>query len=929
MASTLNTASRIAIMAVLMGAAPFSAHAQEGEESRDSTDQSAAETDVIVVTGYRSSNLNSIQAKREAVGVIDAISQDQIGLLPDLTISDVARRIPGVATVAQEGSTGVRSVNSEDNVTIRGLDPSFNLSTFDGVPIASTSEDDRAANLSIMPPTVVARIEAIKTLTSDLNPHGLSGQLNLVTLSAFDNLGPFLTGRVSYGFNSTAGEAQSDDELNLRTGFVYSNQFGAESQYGFVLSGSFEEFNESSFDLRPVASSSSIRLYTDDPTSNSRVDFFDESDGQPAFRRAQIYQFDTNRRRASGTVRFEARPSDQTELSVFGGAFYQDEAEFRYENLITTNSSPRPLAQNGLTGQWEQARNEFGYVDQPEESLTTVLTAKLEHTFSNEAVLDVAASYSAADVDVVRNMSKFNNPGSGNSTDTTFEYDLGDPSVRFLNPDFVSDDANYFNSYIRERSQDIEQDLTFFTASYSQGMDRGEVGFGYRFGLSFTGREQSFDREYIEGDVFNTDRCAEADITDCPLVALPDFRFEFTRSSLDPNVPFYFINDPALRELWEAQGSPITSDRSDNSIRDDYSIEEDVFGVFGQVKYETDRLFLVAGLRFDDTQADISVFFRNDQLDDDPNDAAQYEPLSRFNGYDFVLPSIVGSYELTENLVLRGGYGRTIGRPNFEQLATEERVGDPEFDQLAPGEVAEISVRRGNPDLRPLVSDNFDVSLERYFDDGGSLVSVAVFYKDIDDLIFTQRTVDENFVVDGQTVIANISQPQNSDSSSIYGVEVGIRKDFANTLPAPFDGLIFDGNFTWIGSEFTLLDPNGNGRELPGWEDQPEFLANLSLAYEAGPFGAKVAYNYVSEFLSEVTDNDGDIYDIYRENRGVWDIQGRYQVNDSLRLIAEVQNLTEEGVSYTRDIPTFGRIQAVDAERGRTVWLGVSWTPGL
>lgn len=914
MTSILNTASRIALLAALIGTVPMGAFAQE---SSDTAEQSAAETDVIVVTGYRRLNAQAIEAKRDAVGILDAVSQDEIGLLPDLTISDVARRIPGVTTISQGGPEGVRSVNAEQNIVIRGLDPSFNLTTFDGVPIASTSEDERAANLSVFPPTVVARIEAIKTLTADLNPHALSGQLNLVTLSAFDRDDSFFTSRASIGSNSTSGEGLEDEALDVRASAAYTSRFGDAEQFGMVLSASYEEFHDSSFDLRPGAASNTYLFYDADLTSNSTVDAFADSNGFPTVRRPQLYLFDGSRERVSAVAKFEYQPSDQTFASLFLGTFLQNEQEVRHEFLAISDSNVRPENQTLFTGDWTRANVQPGYVNQPEESQTFVITGQFSHDIDEDRTIAFTGSVSRAEVDIIRNMSKFLlNPRFTNQAGYSYDLSSGQPSLEFNDPDFINDLSNYVNSYIRDRSQTIQQDLAYFSGSYAQNFETYDRGFGFEVGFNYTRRDQSFDREYIEGDVFDASGNLigfDAFVEDLVLPA-----------TYDPRVNFYLIDDAALRAAWDAQGKTITNDRSDNSISDDYQLNEQLLAAYGQVSYRTDRFSLVAGLRYDNAQADIDLFVRDDTLvPGHVNDSDYYVPLSRSNDYANWLPSVISSFELQPDLLLRAGYGRTIGRPNFRFLALSERIGESNDVEQT------ISITRGNPDLEPLVSDNLDVSLERYLDGGRSLVSVAAFYKNVDGLIYTQTVTDPNFEYEGEIYTATLRQPINTTASSIYGIEASLRKDFADTFDNWLSGFVFESNLTWIGSDFTFVNAEGDERSLDGWENQPEFLANVQLSYEQGPFGAKIAYNHVGDFLSSILADEGDLYNMYRDPRGVFDVQARYQVTDSLRLIAEVQNLTEEGVQYSRQFPDSGELLAADVERGRAVWLGVSWTPGL
>lgn len=135
--------------------------------------------------------------------------------------------------------------------------------------------------------------------------------------------------------------------------------------------------------------------------------------------------------------------------------------------------------------------------------------------------------------------------------------------------------------------------------------------------------------------------------------------------------------------------------------------------------------------------------------------------------------------------------------------------------------------------------------------------------------------------------------------------------------------MILEANATWIDGSVTLLSAGGTPRTLNEWEKQPGWLANVQLAYEKGPFGAKVAFNHVGSFLNNVNE-DNAIYDIHRRARSEVDFQLRYAVTDTLKVLFEVQNLTKEHIVNERRFE-FGNLLAQDTEKGRRIWLGVSW----
>lgn len=225
----------------------------------------------IIVSGYRTSNAAAIEAKRKAKGITDSLAQDQAGLLPDLTIAQVAQRIPGVAMVPDFGTSDDRSSDLAESVMIRGIDATYNLVTIDGLPLATTAADSRGARIELLPPSFVARIDAVKTVTANLDPHALSGQLDLVIASAFDSPKPMLALRGSLGRNTGAGAIDRRQGANLRADVTYRSPFGANRDFGIILSGSHARFHSSNYDQKPGAVDKSYLIYKDG--TNDQVDY--------------------------------------------------------------------------------------------------------------------------------------------------------------------------------------------------------------------------------------------------------------------------------------------------------------------------------------------------------------------------------------------------------------------------------------------------------------------------------------------------------------------------------------------------------------------------------------------------------------------------------------------------------------------------------
>lgn len=875
--------------------------------AQDSQDSEPAIVGTIVVTGYDSANRDAISTKRNSDGILDAASADQIGLLPDLDVTQVAQRIPGVSVISTFGTNNDRSSDDTDGVVIRGLRPNLNLVTIDGVPIASTDQNDRRTQTKIIPPSVVGRVEAIKTLTADLDPHGLSGQLNLATRSAFDRNRPYLSTRLSLGQNTTAGDVADDHGPDTRADIVFTTQFGSNNQFGLVAAGSFHKLYSTNLEDKPGIRDDTYLIP-------------DEQTGHIASRRNQIFAFQNERERSSGILKFEYHPSSDTDLSIFYGHFKQTDNEDRWEYLANGREN-RPLIDSTPTsGTWSEGRLELGHVHQPEETAVDIITAKGSHRFGERSQLRTVLSVSQSEVDTLRVMSKLR-PSSW-STDAALSYDIssGRPRLSWVNPGAVQDLSIYESDYIRDRTLTSKQELFYSELNYDWNFDSTSSGWGFNVGVAATLRDQGFDHDYREGDVFNMAGCTEAVITNCPLATMDHFVLPTALPALGSQVPFYLIDGRAFRAAWAALGEPINTDRSAQSIQDDYSMAEDSLAAFGQAVYRGELFTLRGGLRYDRTDIDVALFARDQSLPAQPNGAAQYVAVSRSSDYAFLLPSLAFNYRLNNDVMLRAAYGRTIGRPTFSHYARGESIGVPDSLERS------ISISRGNPNLKPRISDNFDLSLEYYFDDGTGLLSTALFHKEVQDMIFVRNQIIENFEYAGSFYTARVSQPVNVNDAKISGIEFALRKDLSSVLPA-LQGFLLNANITLLNGEMTLVRSDGGARALNAWEKQPDFISNIQLAYEKGPFGARLAYNYVDKYINNV-DEDDPTLDIFRNGRSEIDLQARYRLNDSLRFVFEIQNLTGENITSVRGEP-FEGLLAQESLKGRRYWLGVTWTPRL
>mgnify|MGYP001627295719 CR=1 FL=1 len=877
-------------IAALLGVMLVPLVTEDVQAQNVNADAAAAQTDGIqevVVTGYRASAQAAVRAKKNAEVVLDAISQDDIGRLPDLNIVETARRITGLSTVG--GLDPTKSRDIYQRVTIRGLDPRYNLITVDGAPLASSEWTVRGARLEQFPNSLVSRIEAIKTVTAQFDPHALGGQLNIVSRSAFDTRkSVFFAANASVGENSTSGSFLNDKKRNIRADATGSIVFGERDQFGLTVSAEYQQlWSAVNSELPGDTNGNGWTYYT---ASGSQTPFASLSrDNTLVAVRPQDFRFDNQRSRFSFNSKFEYRPNATDSFSLFAGYYEDTDEEFRAEILTSPNGNPTNVTQN--SGRVPTGNLQQGIVKQPQERKTVLLTAKGDMQLSDSLDANFVASYSNATYDEQRVFQKWAStvaPGRASSTATAnFGYSYiiqdGAPVATHNAANLGVDPKNYQVLYVRDVRRDADSHVAFLSGELEYNANKDDRGFGARFGGSYTKTLQKFGVGYSELTAANA--AAQAQIG-----GLQNFIFDRRFSSRDHAiVPYLVINPDAVLAFVAANPALfVATDQRANNFADDFRVVEQLTGLYAQGLYRTDRLNIVAGLRFDQAKVDAQTY----QVPTVTGSTA-YERVNRKNDYSYILPSVLATYQLTDTMRLTGGISKTIGRPDFNQYAarTTYSIG------TIPGT---LTINTGNPGLKPREATNYDLSFEWYLPRGG-LFSAAAFRKDIANEIFTARQQGPSTTYLGTTYNdVTLNTPLNSAKGYVQGLELAYSQDNFVFLPEWAKGFGVNTNLTLLDGSFDLpvsaggqAQGQGAVRKTSGLIQQPDYIMNATLFYASGPFEARVSYNKIGRALQQAN-QDTPERDLYQEPRDQIDLQARWSFNDRLDVVFQGQNITEE-----------------------------------
>ena len=315
-----------------------------------------------------------------------------------------------------------------------------------------------------------------------------------------------------------------------------------------------------------------------------------------------------------------------------------------------------------------------------------------------------------------------------------------------------------------------------------------------------------------------------------------------------------------------------------NSVEQDLTADERVIAGYGMVHVDFARANLVAGVRLEATRADYAaseLIFANAVF------SGRTIPATGSTDYVDVLPGVHVNFFPTSKLTVRAAWTNTLGRPAYADLApinVLDEVQDTDGSFVG-------SLNAGNSELKPYRSMNLDLSIEYYISSG--LLSIAPFYKQIDNPIYDRSTTETNVVHNGRLYARFwLVKPENGERSHIGSVEFNYQTTFSR-LPSPFDGLGANANYTWTDSAVTLVDRDG---DLPFFK-QSDHIGNAALLYRKYGIEGQVALSFQGPALGSVgVNSDGDIYaDWYRP----LDAKVSFPISRLLRGFVEGRNLND------------------------------------
>jgi len=890
-------------------------------------DQKASETEEVIITGQRKAIETAQEIKKNASQIVDSIVADDIGKLPDRSVTEALQRIPGI-TIDHFMSLGDPEHFSAEGsgVAVRGLtEVRSELNGRDSF----TANGGRNLSFEDVPAELMAGVDVYKNPSAEMIEGGLAGSVNLRTRMPFDAPGQMIAGSIGTSYGDFSKEYKPSYSG------LYSNRWDTDiGEMGFLVdiaSSKIATRTDGMF-TRPFFPRTDVAGHTNETVYVPRGADWREM------------EFDRDRLGSYGA--FQWAPNDELlfSLTAFRSSYtmqWNEDAIFVSNDPYGVNPSAASAYDANGVFQSGRLTADSGIPMGSDVRYATRKSSTTDYSFNVTWTPDDHWEFST---DLQYTKAKTNSLDSTVATGINVPYidvDLtGSHPVVTSDSAFLAETNNYYMGFTMDHQDDNLADQKSFRLDAKYSIDDSIIK-SVKVGARFTKRDaNNIDTGYNWVAVYQTWMQGWA-LPDGAMPAISD------KSQLHLNTFDNFFKGetgkpagvyaPALYLALGFPGSYQSLHESATYICciDPYTPTDIKDPKYGNVQDEkTSAGYVTASYAFEDLVMPIDGNFGVRVVETDsvssghlvyPNQlgygTGSSEKFDAKNSYTNVLPTFNARVQVRDDLFLRFAAGKSMARPDFSKMQAYEVLNvsvkdgvTPEQDEngnpipLTKDQVNFTLSSNSNPWLKPMLATSYDLSLEWYFNSHGGMAHLNLFKKDVSNYIATQKVTEQYLGYDFDT-----TRPINGGSAEIKGIEIGY-KQFFDKLPAPFDGLGIEANYTYIDSSTNLhsdtmpIDTDGNTDygKLP-YTGLSKNAYNFTAMYEKGDWSARLAWSWRSEFLMSVGANgfngtDRDIawkLPVYADANGQLDGSLAYAFTDNVKLSLEVNNITN---SETRTI---------------------------
>jgi TonB-dependent receptor len=828
---------------------------------------------LVVRSTYAQGERKALSMRKNATAIMDVVSADGVGKLPDRNAAEAVQRMPGVSIDRDQGEGRY--------VTVRGTPSQWSATTVNGdrLPAAKTSGDllgNRTVPLDILPSEFIQYVQVVKAITPNYEGDAIGGTINFVTRTSPEKRIFSVTAATTYqekaerfGFNGT---------------IVYGDRF-LKNKLGLMLLATVNKrpYETNSFEViygnaLHNVNTLDVRHYHGDRTTdgyNAAIDY-QLSPGVKLFARGYYTSLLDNERNRKTMYYFEKTTANEV--------LRWSAVDYWFKNYGgETGLSAKLSNQLSMDGKFALYESWAGY-----KGPSSVNKDRRGYYYGNWI-----------------QTGKFDNLTTVNGK--PYKFLKGDEPDASYTGDDAYNIQPHFNAATPFNADNFYLDRYVISIRNIKETDRvGSVDFKYqvasniavKFGSKYRYKTSSYDYRYITW-IYKTT---------APKTYLTAYEREpFPHSSnYFPEINHAYDNlmfaYPTLNSFIDpmanstiAPNLTYTENNATNSqyATGNYKATEKVWAGYAMTEWNiNNQLTLVPGVRYEATSVNTNSFAYNEIT-------KVATPISGGKNYPAFLPMAHAIYKPTNSMDIRAAVTRTFSRPAFNELSAYTSLNE-----------TALTIKKGNPQLKPTYAWNYDL-IASYYMDNSSYLSGGLFYKDIKDVILVNST---QISQSGNTY--QVTQPGNSDKAFLYGMELIYSQKFT-MLPGFLKGLGLNLNYTYTKSETGLEAREG---EKVGLLNQSPHIFNAALLYEKYGFAVRLAANYRAAFLVEVRDNK--MADRYQDNDLQMDLNITYNFPKNISLFADANNLTNQALRYYHGVK--GRPEQVEyyGLRGR---IGISW----
>lgn len=859
------------------------------------------EGEEIQVTARQRGQSRSLSEQRKSTNIKNVISAEQIETFSDNTVTGALSRIAGMG----HGGSNIRGVGAASaNVTMNGQ------------RMGGTGSD-RSVDLSTISSDMVQNLEVIKVITPDMDADALAGVINI----------------------STRRPVGGERDMNIRLGGGFQDRYvrhsGTQQRASLSYGDSPNDNYSFGFNFSYQRDPSANEIFRTEWSSRS----FQSTDG-PVDILSNVgseLNFSVPERIGTG-LQFTFQPSEISTYHVQGMFNVQNRTRHRY----ALNYNPRMA---NYTDPNYTGFPEGGGGPDAENQGSISYAPRLDESTTNQYTLQAGGRHRLDNMDIQYKLGwghgRFNEDQYRMDFETGSDFEFIFDTEDRWNPSVdVAPWSRFPGGYPPANEIDFQEMDHRIGSNVDNDFEATfDIDIPYSNGTVKTGGNASLTYKRGIGERLLREYASNLNIANFSQIENGDWNI-FDQSGRANEIPWLIDLDQA-KQFYINQTPRFTTDLDEWALESEtsrYNANENTFAYYLMSDYKVDWFTVLGGLRAEYTN---NNYTGRESVISGSGTFEGATDVSESNSYVNLFPNLQTVFAINRMTNLRLAYSRSIGRPNFNQLNPYVQINN-----------ATRNIQRGNPQLDPMLSNNFDVMFEHYFMNVGQF-TIGLFYKDMKDFVFSSNEVVDYSAAnndDGLTGRWNVNSFKNGEEATVYGAEFTWQQNL-EFLPGFLSNLGTYFNYSYSQSiadvgrsneqsthgianflEFIGQDVDEDYKYVTPLEGQRPHIINGGLDFTKGDFFTQVSYQWVAPSISSYAGEKSlvasprprDVYfDQYNDAARDLSLTIRYWINDNFQFWFDASNILnqrEENYYYKDNYyPYTTELQ------GREITLGIRY----